>query len=1034
MNFQEEIMNFMEKADALILEGKIQEGITEYQNALVIAKQNNWEQKVADIGKIIDEIYNKEQERLEKAQETEKLNHLRKMKEEKEKSLELAANRYKARLEEEKKKKMQELAEKKKKEEEIFYHGVDVLEEGNNLITEKKFDAGLQKLDEALKLFESIKSEAEIIRVKEFIEDAKLKKQEYDSLLEKKKEEEEKLRQTLKEEEKSQQIKQKIEEQKAKEVIKQEDLKKEKEISKDALTEQAFSFMDQGMMKADEKKYDEAIELYRKALDIFKNLGNDNEAQKVLTQIALFKDSKKEYEQKKLREQDTSKAKLTEQAFSLMDEGLLRANEKNYEDAIEFYKQASEIFKTLGEDNETQKVLTQINIFRDAIKEEEIKRLKEKELRERRKKEEEELQKELETQERALERKMKEEEIKKKQELNSKKVQDETYKQALKIIENAESIGKQYDEEVRKGKILELECPYDKILTEYRTAHQMLLDVGLEIEANSIYEGIDLYTQKKQKDSDLRKIELDKRKKKQEEEQEYEKLIKLSKKKDAIEELEKAKSEKEELEKKRQKDKRLQDALSILEKADMFVKEKKYDEALKIFNGSLSVFEELEWEQGKNLVKDSIDNAVRLKEQEELMKKKMEEKKKEDEEFYKSIEEKKKEMEKLKQEEFSLKQSAEMKRKKTQEYENQILELIITASELSQKKEYEKALKTLEEALSYCYIIDWQLKKEQIKELIAGVEYQKQEEIKQQREQTEELKKSQQQQKLFEEQIEKMRLERLEKEKQEREMKKIQMSKKEIETMLSNQAYEFIDQGEKKVNSKQYYTALLDFKKASLNFNEIGWNHESSVAMNRAKQIISMIPNCILQIDEFFKLDDLGLLTELTKYLDSSEKNAIQKEYDLALIDLEKSTKICQQNKMIESFNKIQEAIEWLKVEKKKYEEFINKPKEGSDQEKTLALLEKSAAFEKDGRFSEAIRFAQEALTIFKQLNFAREIENTETKIRALEREKIRREETVKKLQDTLKAKEEPEMSEEERLQKLIEQRREERLKKRFGN
>ncbi len=317
--------------------------------------------------------------------------------------------------------------------------------------------------------------------------------------------------------------------------------------------------------------------------------------------------------------------------------------------------------------------------------------------------------------------------------------------------------------------------------------------------------------------------------------------------------------------------------------------------------------------------------------------------------------------------------------------------------------------------------------------MIQGVEFQKQEDIRKQKAETEELQKTQEQQKLFEQQIEKMRQERLQKEKEERELKKKQMSQKELETMLSNQAYEFIDQGEKNVNNKKYYSALLNFKKASMNFNEIGWNHESSVAINRAKQIASGTPDCLLHIDEFFALNDLGLLTELTNYLDVSQKNTIQKEYDLAIMDLEKASKICQHNKMKETFNTIQKAIENVRIEKQKYEEKINKPKEGSDEEKAFGLLEKSSVFEKEGRLSEAIRFAQEALAIFKRLKFAREIENAEIKIRALEREKIRREETVSKLQETLKEKQETEMTEEERLEKLIQQRREERLKKRSG-
>lgn len=1163
MGFQEEIMIFMEKAEALLDVGKIEEGIAEFENAKQIAKDHKWEQKVLEIDTLIDETYKKEQERLEKSQEIEKLNQLKKKREQKQKSLHDASLRIKAKEEEEKRKKLQELAEKKKRDEEAFYQGIDLLEEGNNLILKKDFVLGLEKFNDALNIFKDINSEAEIIRVKELIEDANVKKEEYEKNQAKIKEEEAKRKKESEEEKSHRQILERLEKEKKEQERKAITSRMQQDASKETEMNEAFAQMDQGMIRIKDRKYDEAIEFYRSASNIFKRLGEENEYNKTLLQITKFKEEKEEYLALQAKAKDTSKEDMMKEAYSHMDVGIVKAKDKKYEEAIKLFHKAHEIFHTLGETNEAKKTMEQINIFRESIKTIELEQKKIKELEAKSKKEAEELEKELQVQKKIQEKlkqekkekekvdqskkqkqdtdyknalkiveaaeavgkaydeevrngkileltcpyneiieeykkahqmlldvdlefeansmyqgieryteklkndekiradeqekilKKKEEEAEynkliqdskimdkikesekaklEKQEMNKKQKQDSNYKNALKIVEAAEAIGRTYDDEVRNGKILELTCPYNNIIEEYKKAHQMLLDVNLDFEANSMYQGIERYTEKLKNDEKIRAVEQEKIRKKKEEEAEYNKLIHESKLKDKMQESEKAKLEKQEIDKKRQDDKRLQDALLTLEEADALLKDKKYDEALKIFNSALSIFELLQWDQGKNLVHDSIDSAKRLKEQDDYLKKQMAEKAREQAEFNKIIEEKKREMQKLKEEEQNLKHSAELKRKKTQEYETTILENIITASELTEKKEFDQAIKILEETLSYCDIIEWKLKRSQIEDLIENVEIEKDENAEKEREEKILSEKSKQQQKLFDEQIERIRQERLEKEQRERAERKKQMSKKEFENNLSNQAYQFIDQGERQVIAKQYYSALLEFKKAVMNFNEIEWERESSIAKNRAIQIVAIIPNCLINFNELSKMQDVGLMSELMKYLDAMEKNIIQKEFDLAVKDLERAAKICAQNKMTESFNLIQEAIENVQNEKAKYEERINKPREGTDEEKAFGLLEKSKFFEKEGRYGQSIRLAKEALGYFKRLKFAREIESTEIKIRALEREMIRREETVKKLQDSIKSKEDQELSEEEKLKKIIEQRREERLKKRMG-
>ncbi len=75
------------------------------------------------------------------------------------------------------------------------------------------------------------------------------------------------------------------------------------------------------------------------------------------------------------------------------------------------------------------------------------------------------------------------------------------------IIKDAEQIAKSYEIEVKLGKILEYNSPYDSIIEIYMVAKEKFENIGWEDEANSLIDTLNFYLEKKKRDTKLREIE-----------------------------------------------------------------------------------------------------------------------------------------------------------------------------------------------------------------------------------------------------------------------------------------------------------------------------------------------------------------------------------------------------------------------------------------------------------------------------------------------------------------------------------------------
>ena len=78
------------------------------------------------------------------------------------------------------------------------------------------------------------------------------------------------------------------------------------------------------------------------------------------------------------------------------------------------------------------------------------------------------------------------------------------------IINNAENMAKEYEIEIKKGRILDLDCPYEKIIDLYQEAKRKFEEIGWKEESTKLEDSIRFYYEKIEKDNRLRDIEKNK--------------------------------------------------------------------------------------------------------------------------------------------------------------------------------------------------------------------------------------------------------------------------------------------------------------------------------------------------------------------------------------------------------------------------------------------------------------------------------------------------------------------------------------------
>ncbi len=75
------------------------------------------------------------------------------------------------------------------------------------------------------------------------------------------------------------------------------------------------------------------------------------------------------------------------------------------------------------------------------------------------------------------------------------------------MIDNAERMAKEYEKEIKKGRILYLDCPYEKLIEIYKEVVKRFESIGWKEESSKLIDSIEYHNDKLEKDKRLREIE-----------------------------------------------------------------------------------------------------------------------------------------------------------------------------------------------------------------------------------------------------------------------------------------------------------------------------------------------------------------------------------------------------------------------------------------------------------------------------------------------------------------------------------------------
>jgi len=94
--------------------------------------------------------------------------------------------------------------------------------------------------------------------------------------------------------------------------------------------------------------------------------------------------------------------------------------------------------------------------------------------------------------------------------LNLEEKEKERLKESEEIfnmISSAERMAKEYEKEIKKDRILHLDCPYEKIIEIYKNAQKEFRNIGWKEVSSKLFDSIEYYNDKLEKDNRLREIE-----------------------------------------------------------------------------------------------------------------------------------------------------------------------------------------------------------------------------------------------------------------------------------------------------------------------------------------------------------------------------------------------------------------------------------------------------------------------------------------------------------------------------------------------
>jgi len=485
----------------------------------------------------------------------------------------------------------------------------------------------------------------------------------------------------------------------------------------------AFAHIDKAKEFEEERKYDQAIMNYERAIELLDSIGWNEQTQNIIVIIEKLKKDKNQFEKfqsqqkqevaempgkfdvEKIEESESEfgKARLIEfkekkkkeefiqnKAFNLIDIGKRLEREKNYDQAIQRFEKAIDLFKSIDWDSYIHPI---INLIED------IKKKQEREknaglLKQRR-------QRDLTNLQESIYRKQQEQITQSAKEIDSRKrlyeekrsgeVKNE--KELFIVLSNADTI---------------LQAKhYDEAINEYKEALKLIENLGPGWETYNSNINNTISNVQKIKNSQFEKqyAVQQKLEKKEKSELEFQNQIvnQLNKERERI-------KQKEIILKDKEKEliyfeQRKNVAFEFLDSAINFIKKKEYEDAIIAYQNAGNIFAEIQWKDEISVIENSIFEVEELrKTQKSLEQKNVQEsieRQKEDEAFQKRIAKNlQQEREKIKKREIELNERAE-----ELEYRDGRrkagFKLLEQAQEEASKRNYDEAIEILQYSINF---------------------------------------------------------------------------------------------------------------------------------------------------------------------------------------------------------------------------------------------------------------------------------------------------------------------------------------------
>ncbi|MFW9875461.1 MAG: hypothetical protein ACFFG0_20330, partial [Candidatus Thorarchaeota archaeon] len=425
-------------------------------------------------------------------------------------------------------------------EEDIASEAYELVEHAINLINSKYYDDGIEILRQAIGLYTQINREEEIKAINEKISEIYILK-------------EQAFREEEIEVEKLGPIE--IKEEASVSDLQVELAQEEIEVE---LLEEAVQLIKEGKVLLENNRFEETLDKYDEATEIFEKMGKKDEAESVFKLIEECYNKKAEFlrsvksplleavmeleqreiigeehlKEEKLRQYLDAKKRgeeISSQAYELLGKAAELAKNKQYDEALQIYREGSKLFEELNweyEVNKVQETISQLekerSMYLMELEKVKIEKIGEIELQTQQEEIIEDQIMELEEQEKA-------ERLERLKGIELQKMETEFFKvQIDNMATEASRMAREYElamqKAIKKGEMME-ECMYPQVIEIYKRIKELLIDKGWRSEAAIYDDTIDIYIQKFEQDKKIRQIEVEKVIK----QKETEEMLKISK-------------------------------------------------------------------------------------------------------------------------------------------------------------------------------------------------------------------------------------------------------------------------------------------------------------------------------------------------------------------------------------------------------------------------------------------------------------------------------------------------------------------------